>query len=256
MKPRRAWLRAVRAPAVIAGAWVTMTACSTSPAERRASDVQAEAARAQCATATLQRRIELAAGKEFYLVLDPAVPDLALMLRGAELQRYQVLGMMTGRPRVAWVNRGGDRPWRGVIWSGGELEPARPAHRVVLQDRERAQEGAEPAPPPVPPTAEERYPVPSRYLIRFVDGLSVEIRPREADTATGAWVRTGAWWGAKWRDVWAAMRPRSRDALRLRIILNPQDAESLYRALPPGVRMLVLECGSTRGGAQPGGAPR
>ena len=51
------------------------------------------------------------------------------------------------------------------------------------------------------------------------------------------------WWAAKWRDVLAVMRARDRDALRLRIILSPNDAESLYRALPPDVRLLVLAGG-------------
>jgi hypothetical protein len=151
--------------------------------------------------------------------------------------------MTVGEPRLAWAGRGGDRPWRGVIWTGGELDPARPVHRVVVQDREPAQAGAEPSPPPVPPTAEERYPVPSRYRIRFADGRSVEIRPREADTTAGSWVRLRTWWSAKWRDVLAVMRARDRDALRLRIVLSPKDAESLYRALPPDVRLLVLAGG-------------
>jgi hypothetical protein len=57
------------------------------------------------------------------------------------------------------------------------------------------------------------------------------------------WVRMRTWWAAKWRDVLAVMRARDRDALRLRIVLSPNDAESLYRALPPDVRLLVLAGG-------------
>ena len=226
--------------ALITGAWLITASCSRSPAERPASGVKDEVARLQRSTAMLERQIELATGKEFYLVLDPAAPDLALMLRGAELQRYSVLGLTVGRPRLAWVDRSGGRAWRGVIWTGGELDPARPGQRVVVQEREPAQAGAEPTPPPVPPTAEERYPVPLRYRIRFADGLSVEIRPREADVNAGRWVRMRTWWSAKWRDVLAVMRTRDRDALRLRMVLSPKDAESLYRALPPDVRLLVL----------------
>jgi hypothetical protein len=236
----RRWVSRRLAQALIASAWLTTVACSRSPAQPPADDVKNEVARLQRATAMLERQVELAAGKEFYLVLDPAVGDLALMLRGAELQRYPVLGMAVGQPRLAWVGSGGDQQWRGVIWSGGELDPARPIQRVVVQDPEPTQEGAEPAPPPVPPTAEERFPVPSRYHIRFADGLSVEIRPREADTTTGGWARTRAWWGAQWRDVLAVLHRRSRDAVRLRIVMNPKDAESLYRALPPNVRLLVV----------------
>jgi hypothetical protein len=228
------------ATAAIAGAWLMTASCSRSPAERPASDVRSEVARLQRSTAMLERQVELATGKEFYLVLDLVASDLALMLRGAELQRYPVLGLTVGRPRVAWMDRGADRPWRAVIWAGGALDPPRPVDRVVVQDREPGQAGAEPTPPPVPPTAEERYPVPSRYRIRFADGLSVEIRPREGDTAAGRWIRMRTWWSAKWRDVLAVMRTRDRDALRLRIVLSPKDAESLYRALPPDVRLLVL----------------
>jgi len=94
--------------------------------------------------------------------------------------------------------------------------------------------------PLIPPTAEELYPVPSRYLIRFGDGLSVEIRPGEADTNLGRWARARAWVAAKSRDVGAALWRSDRDAVRLRLVLNPKDAESLYRALPPDVRLLVL----------------
>lgn len=205
------------------------------------SDARAEVARLQRSTVMLQRKIDLAASRDFYLLLDPAVPELTLMLRGAELQRYPVLGLMLGQPRVAWVRRGAHRPWRGVIWSGGRLEPPRPVHRVVQQDGGTSQEGEEPAAPPVPPTAEERYRIPVRYLIRFDEGLSVEIRPREADTEASTWARWRAWWGTRWRDVVTAMRPSSRDLIRLRIVLNPTDAESLYRALPPDVRLLVID---------------
>ncbi|MBP1606287.1 MAG: hypothetical protein H6Q08_1661 [Acidobacteria bacterium] len=241
MMPQQTWLRRWVTRALVASACLSLAACSRSPAEQQISDAQAAAARLQRSTAMLQRKIELAASKDFYLLLDPAAPELALMLRGAELQRYPVLGLMLGRPRVAWIQRGGHRPWRGVVWSGGNLEPPRPVLRVVQQDGGPSQEGEEPTAPPVPPTAEERYPVPSRYLIRFDDGLSVEIRPREADAAAGTWARWRTWWGAKWRDVVTAMRPRNRDALRLRVVLNPRDAESLYRALPPDVRLLVLD---------------
>jgi len=240
---RRGWWQARLALAVVASAWLTAGACSRPPAERPASDARAEIARLQRSTTMLERQVELATGKEFYLVLDPAVPDLALMLRGAELQRYPVLGMTVGQPRVAWVGRSGDRSWRGVIWTGGALDPARPVHRVVLQEPESGPADADPSSPPVPPTAEERYPVPSRYRIRFADGLSVEIRPREGDTNARVWVRMRTRWAAKWRDVLAVMRARDRDVLRLRIVLSPNDAESLYRALPPDVRLLVLAGG-------------
>lgn len=222
-------------------AGISPAACSRAPAERPVDARLAELARLQHSTAMLQQKLELASGKDFYLILDPGAAELALMLRGAELQRFPVLGLVLGQPRVAWRLRGADKPWRGVAWSGGDLEPPRPVHRVVQQDGGPGLENGEPAVPSVPLTAEERYPVPLRYLIRFDGGLSLEVRPREADEDAGAWTRWRAWWGARWRDAWTALRPGNRDALRLRVVLNPDDAESLYRALPPDVRLLVTD---------------
>jgi len=237
-RARHRMLMTAAACVVAAMAW----SCSREPAAGGdTGSVRAEAARLQQQTARLQRLIDLAGGKSFYLVFDPAKPDLALMLRGAELQRYTVLGMLAGRPRVWYRTRQDASPWQGVVWAGGALEPARQIDRLVVQGPEpgKTPEGAEPTPPPVPPTAEELYPVPSRYLIRFAGGLSVEIRPREADANLGRWARFRAWWSAKWRDVSAASFRSDRDAIRLRLVLNPKDAESLYRALPPEVQFVV-----------------
>jgi hypothetical protein len=227
--------------AVASLAALTVVACRRETAAPAPDDLRTEAARLQQGNARLQRLTELAAGKEFYLVFDPAKPDLALMLRGAELQRYAVLGMMLGRPRVAWRTRSEPAPWQGEIWKAGALEPSRQIDRLVLEGPEPGKaETAEPTPPAIPRTAEELYPVPSRYLIRFADGLSVEIRPREADANLGRGARFRAWWSAKWRDAAAATFSSGRDAIRLRLVLNPKDAESLYRALPPDVKLIVL----------------
>jgi len=202
--------------------------------------VAVELARLQRANALLGRQIELASGKDFYLLLDPAGPDLTLMLRGAILQRFAVLGMQVGVPRVAWHSDRAATTWQGVIWSSGELDPPRALDRIVIAPDEGAEADKEPEPPPIPKTAEELYPVPTRFHVRFADGLSMEIRPREADAAAGRLARLGAWWGAKWGDVAAALGVSSRDAVRLRVVLSPEDAGSLYRSLPPSVRLLVL----------------
>ena len=99
---------------------------------------------------------------------------------------------------------------------------------------------AEPESPPVPPTPEEMYPVPSRYHVRFDEGWSIEVRPLDVDEEAGRVARFRAWWSAKWHDVVAAVFRRDRDAVRLRIALNPKDAASLYRSLPPAVRLVIL----------------
>jgi hypothetical protein len=235
----RALLRLIAA-APIAIIVLSLASCSSSQPEGKTSDAQADVARLERKTALLERQLELARGKDFYLVLDPSAPNLALMLRGAELQRYPVLGLTVGRPRVGWITRGSDRPWRGVVWSSGVLEPSRPAERIVVEEPTGSQED-DPTPPPVPPTAEERLPVPSRYLIRFGDGLSMEVRPREADTEASGWTRFRTWWSVKWRDALTALRRDGHDTVRVRVVLQPPDAEALYRALPPDVKLLVLD---------------
>ncbi len=215
----------------------------------------AELARLQQRAQVLERQLELARSKDFYLLLDPAGPDVALMLRGAELQRYPIIGLQIGRPRVAWISRGAGLEWQGTIWSGGELDPPRQLDRLVVQGDEPGQaETEEPKPPAIPRTAEELYPVPSRYHVRFAGGLSIEVRPREADASVGRLARLSAWWAARWRDARAALVSADDDAVRLRIVLQPDDAASLYRALPPAAKLLVLPGGSAAGAttAQPG----
>jgi len=215
--------------------------CRRGPAPASASEPRTVAARLQRTNAQLQKQIELAAGKEFYLVLDPSTSGLTLMLKGARLQRYAVLGLQVGHPRVAWLSARDPRHAQSVIWSHGELDPPRQIDRLVIQAAEPGKETGEPAPPAVPPTPEELYPVPSRYHVRFADGLSVEILPREADKSVGRWARARAATAEKWRDVVAALRTRERDAIRLRIALDPKDAQSFYRSLPPSVRLIVLD---------------
>ena len=124
-------------------------------------------------------------------MLDPAASDLTLMLSGAELQRFPVLGLQVGYPRVSWFARREERAWQDVIWSHGELDPPRPIDRVVINAEERPKGEEEPDPPPIPPTAEEMYQVPPRFQVRFSDGLSIEIRPREADAGAGRLARLG-----------------------------------------------------------------
>ena len=215
-------------------------------AAQSTSDPAREMARLQAENAAIEKQIELAGGKEFYLILDPAAPDLTLMLRGAELRRYPVLALSVGEPRVGFVRRGERAAWQGVPFSGGHLDPPRELDRLELTP-----------PPPdasgpstglgagaqkavIPPTPEEAYPVPLRYHIRFDQGPSIEVRPREADPSS-RWARLTTWWGARWRDTLAALRPPQGEFVRLRVVLAPEDANTLYRSLPPGVRLLVRQ---------------
>jgi hypothetical protein len=218
-----------------------LVSCQGAPAPEASSDPRSPAARLQRTNAQLQKQIELAAGKEFYLVLDPATAGLTLMLRGAPLQRFTVLGLQVGHPRVAWRSARDPRHVQSIIWSAGELDPPRQIDRLVIQAGEPGKETTESAPAAIPPTPEELYPVPSRYHVRFADGLSVEILPREADQSVGRWARARAAMAEWARDVFSAMRSADRDAIRLRITLDPKEAQSFYRSLPPAVRLIVLD---------------
>jgi hypothetical protein len=227
-------------------------ACAKDQPATQASDIRAQVARLQRATSLLQNQIDLAGGKDFYLVVDPGAPDITLMLRGAELQRYAVQGLQVGQPRVSWVTRPDPRPWQDVVWSHGELDPPRQIDRLVVQAAPPGKDNAEPE-AQVPPTPEEMYPVPPRYHVRFDEGRSIEIRPLDVDAQAGRMARLRAWWSAKWSDAIAAMAYRERDAVRLRITLNPKDAASLYRSLPPAVCLIIL---SQESRPAPATAPR
>jgi hypothetical protein len=237
---RASAIRTVAAAASLAMIGVT-AACQRGAAPAAAADPRADAARLQRTNAQLQKQIELAAGKEFYLVLDPATSGLTLMLKGAPLQRFTVLGLQVGHPRVAWTSARDPRHVQSVIWSQGELDPPRQIDRLVIQSAEPGKETPETTPPPIPPTPEELYPVPSRYHVRFADGLSVEILPREADASVGRWAHARAAMAEKWRDILSALRIANRDAIRLRVTLDPKEAQSFYRSLPPAVRLIVLD---------------
>jgi hypothetical protein len=243
MTNTRLRLRAGLATIVAAAAVVSASACAKKEPAPERSDAAANVARLQRLTDLLQRQVELASGKDFYLVLDPAASDLTLMLSGAKLQRYPVVGLQVGAPRVSWFARHDPRPWQNVVWSGGRLDPPREIDRLVVQAPPPSKNAEEPEPPPIPPTPEEMYPVPSRYQVRFEEGRSIEVRPLDADREASRLARFGAWWSAKWRDVVAAVFHEDRDSVRLRVALSPKDAASLYRSLPPAVRLIILPQG-------------
>jgi len=219
---------------------LAVCALSTLAAARQdGAGTAAEAARLEAENAGLDALVTLASGKAFYLVLDPAEAVLRLMLHGAELRRFPVQALSVGVPRVAWFRREAPGPWQGVIWEGGRLDPPRETDRVELT---APPPGASDAPPavPIPPTPEEAFPVPPRYHIWFGGGPAIEIRPREADASASRWSRVTAWWHARWRDTVAALTSSPDDRVRLRVVLAPEDADSLYRSLPPDTKLLVL----------------
>jgi hypothetical protein len=204
-----------------------------------AAGLRADAEKTMREVELLRQRVELATGDAFYLLLDPAAGNLRLMLKGAILQDYPIVGIEVGQPRVGFIDRGLPAAWEGRIWSKGSLDPQRDIDRVEVEIPPPGQD--EPITPPViPPTPEEKYPIPSRYRIRYEGGLSLEVRPRQMDEKATAWERTKAAWSVWWNDARAVLDHSPHDALRLRLVLRPEDADSLYRALPPDTRLLIV----------------
>jgi hypothetical protein len=199
----------------------------------------AEVARLALQNDLLQKQLELAKAKEFYLVLDPQAQTLNLMFRAALLQQYRVEALEVGVPRVVYRTRSDASKWEGRIWDKGSLDPARALDRVEMQAPPPTVEGTEPE-VRVPQTPEEKYPVPPRYHIRFRGGLSIEVRPPNTDATRGFWARLAASWSTWWSDAKAASGSAPTDTVRLHVVLSKKDAESLYRALPPDTRLLVL----------------
>lgn len=232
--------RTLLAAAVVGALAFSGGACSHDEAAGQPEGADHRLAQLQRDNSLLQRQVELAEGKDFYLVLDPGASTLTLMLNGAELQRYPVLGLLVGQPRVSWFSRRDARPWQDVVWAHGELDPPRLLDRLVIQAAPPSKDAPEPEAAVVPPTPEEKYPVPSRYQVRFDEGRSIEVRPMDADSQAGGLARLRAWWSAKWHDEIAAVFHRDRDRVRLRLVLNPKDAASLYRSLPPAVHLVIL----------------
>jgi hypothetical protein len=211
-------------------AWAVAVTVAASPPAPAASEL----ARLSLQNDLLQKQVELAKGKEFYLLLDPRAQTLTLMFRAALLQQYRVGSIEVGVPRVVYRPRAD-----ASTWEKGALDPARALDRVEVQAPPPTKEGTE-IEIKVPQTPEEKYPVPARYHIRFAGGLSIEVRPPNSDAVRGFWARVGAGLATWWSDAKAASRIEPTDTVRLHLVLSKQDAESLYRALPPDTKLLVL----------------
>jgi hypothetical protein len=180
--------------------------------------------------AVLAKRLELAKGEQFYLLLSPERRTLTLMLKGATLFTYEVKELTVGRPRIAFFTRGGGEDWQGEIWSGGTLIPARQRERLeVIATPGMSTEEAEAR---TPPTPEEIYEVPPRrFLVRFQEGVSLDVRPvGVAASGLKNWLA----------DLFSAVKPRPDDVLRLRVVLEKEHFDAMYRALPPDVKLMAL----------------
>ena len=99
---------------------------------------------------------------------------------------------------------------------------------------------AQPAPPPIPKSAEETVSVPSPYRIVFAEGVSLEVRSSGAGR-NRSWLRRQAdALGLRVSDLGSALGLGTRERVRLRVTLAAEDAAALYRSLPPDVGLIVL----------------
>ena len=185
----------------------------------------------------LKRQIELSSGQEFYLVVDPSLRRLRLLLQGVVLSEYEMQELTLGRPR-SWFKTKSEPPgWGEQIWSGGALSPGRENERVEMFAPSADSTGNHAA-LSIPPTPEEAIRAPLGFKIVYNDGLAVEIASGTADRP--GWKRILPGWGSWLRDRVRTMLRANHDNLRIRITMNPKDAASLYRSLPPDTKLVIL----------------
>ena len=203
-----------------------------------------EIAKLQRTVAVRQQQLDLASGKNFYLVLDPSGGTLRLYLKAAVLHTWRIAGVEIGAPRIAFVSRGLPDDWEGRIWKDGTLDPPRDLDRYELVAPAPRPDGTE-STVPIPPLPEEAYPVPARYRVVFASGLAIEVRPPSAEDSAGFFARIGQTVRIWWRDFVRAVSPAPDDRIRVRLVLDREGADSLYRALPPDTELLILPSDTT-----------
>ena len=196
--------------------------------------------------AQLRLERELSTGKGFYLRLDAGRRRLALMLQGVTLDEYEASGFELGVPEVLFVDRRPRSGWDTEAISKGRLDPERQRDRIEVVAPAPAPSGAQPAdgatpaPPPIPKSAEETVSVPSPYRIVFAEGVSVEVRSSGVGR-NRSWLRRQAdALGLRLSDLGSALGLGTRDRVRLRVTLAAEDAAALYRSLPPDVGLIVV----------------
>jgi len=246
LRMRRRGCRIFVAATIAAGGLAPIVAARADrPALGRASDEATSALRRE--VAQLRRERELSVGKGFYLRLDAGRQRLTLMLQGVTLDDYATTSLAWGVPEVLFIDRRPAADWDLEAISKGRLDPERQRDRLevvapapTLGELEHAA-GASPAPPPVPKSAEEAYSVPSPYRIVFAEGVSLELRARGDGRRNRSLLRRlvdGA--HLRLTDLGSALGVGSKDRVRLRVVLEAEDAAALYRSLPPDVGLIVV----------------
>ena len=208
-------------------------------AQGQAEDPRQDALAAAREHALLSMKLDLAKQEGFYLILDAEAGRLILMLKGAELRDWKFAGLEVGFPSVVYKKKRPAEEWQGRVWEKATLDPPRQIDRYVIVAQAPTTEGNE-ADIPIPPTPEEKYPVPARYHIRFEGGLSMELRTTAVDPTLPLKERLKASYDHWLIDAKDALGEGSGDVVRLRLNMSPDEAKSLFRALPPDVKLLIL----------------
>ncbi|MEZ4655622.1 MAG: hypothetical protein R3E12_19035 [Candidatus Eisenbacteria bacterium] len=164
----------------------------------------------------LQNLSALADSADFYLVLDLRKSALALCYRGAPIREYQARAIELGRPRRFFHRSAVSEEWYDQIWRDGKLDPRR---RRLDESLGATEDSTGFDPDWVPMLPEELIPAPPRYEIDFTPNLVLEVVADSSNAGVGH----------GWKE---RMRALFSSRARLRLVLSPDDAGELYRALP------------------------
>ena len=181
-------------------------------------------------TARLKQQFELVSQKKPYLVLDLKGQRLRLMSEGAVLRDYPILQADVGTPKVAFVGSGSADDWRSAVRRGAKIDPERKIGRIEMVP---SGVPGDPVDIPVPAVPEEAIPAPERYVLRYDDGFTIEIRAAGSG-AGGFWSRTAARLDDALEVVRGARAPR------VRLVLSAEHAGALYRSFPVESSLLIL----------------
>ncbi len=216
-------------PSLVAAA-LLLVALGSDPARAGAEDTRTVWQREAVASETLGRQLELAKGKEFYLVLDTEASRLRLMLLGVVLEEFPVERIDLGVPERLFINGAVEGDLRGRVWSTGTLDPPNRDERPVIRIPDPNHPDEEPPMPEPPPRS------PNRYFVRFDGPLVLEVRsPGSSSSLLGRIVEAGR---RHWNDLAAVATGQA--AARVRVFLRDADADQLFQSLPPGTKLLVL----------------
>jgi hypothetical protein len=175
----------------------------------------------------LRNLMHLAQPDSFYVVLDIANDALFLMYRGVPLREFEPHEIEIGRPRRVFRTSPAPEDWLDHIYTGGIIDPP-PERTDKFLGASADSTGFDPDWTPLSP--EELIPNPARFRIEYDRDVVLEVM---ADS-------TG--------DAKLSFKDRLVDGfhalvgneLRVRLRLTPEEAGTLYRALPQGSKLAVV----------------